>query len=190
MSENHQLAEVIDHKAARRNSRLVAGVVFGILVIGAVIGLVVGPLRPAHGAHHHDPLVAVLVLIGVLVVVLGIAVPVTLRLYRRPNYARVMQYGWGQRRRVGSALRRGRPVAPEDRPVADAIVATMRQQRWLPYLFGVILVIYAVRAVFDHGFQRWLSIGLIVLYIGLLPWMFWERRRTMRNYDRLDRAGG
>ena len=184
-NQSHQ-PELIDHEAARRNARVIALLVAVAMAVAVGVGLAVGLLRNGHDGRHHSAVVAVLVFVGVLVLALAIMVPLMLRLYRRPNYSRVLQYGWGQRRRVGKALRKGRPIAAHDRPVADALVRTMRQQRWLPYLFGVLLLTYVARAVFDHGFQRWFAIALVALYVVVIPWMLWQRRTVLANYDRLE----
>lgn len=187
MSENHQQSELIDHEAAaRRNARLVALLLVAIAVIGAGVSLGLALLHPGHDGHHRGGVVGVLIPVAILVLVPGIAYPVMLRLYRRPHYSRALQYSRGRRRRVGKTLRKGQPIAPEDRPVADALVHAMRQQRSLPYLFGVIMVVYLAQALFNHGFQRWLAILLIALYVPLLSWMLWQRRTNFANYNRLE----
>lgn len=103
--------------------------VVAIVVVGAAVGIIVGLLRPGHDGHHLLGGVAgVLILIGVLVVVLAIAVPCFASTAGR-TYARLLQYGWGQRRRVGKALRKARPIAPED-PSRSTSRVVSHSGRW------------------------------------------------------------
>ena len=177
----------IDRDAACRNGRLTALFIAAIVVLGGGAGLALGLLRTRHGGHHHaSQATGVLIYLVVLAVLLAVALPLIFRLYRKPNYAQVLQFGLGQRRRVGKALRKGRPIAPSDRPAADALVQTMRRQWWQPYPFGVLVLIYAAQALFDHGFQRGIAIILVALYAVLVPFMLWQRRTILANYDRLE----
>jgi cytochrome bd-type quinol oxidase subunit 1 len=179
----------IDEPAARRSRRLTVTILACILAVSFAAGILLAALDPDHKARHHHSALGLIVALGIGALALAVAVAWWLWVYRRPKYRRIMQYGWRRRRRVAKALRRGRPLPAEDLPVAAAITEVLRAQWWLPLLYGFLIVIWALDALTGRGFQRWDAVGLAVLYLVLLPVFVWQRRKMIRNYDRLKSQG-
>jgi hypothetical protein len=132
------VAEDIDEPAARRSIRVTLIIISAALLLpmlGIFLYVQFGH-RPA-GVHHSNsvwPLVIILAGIGIMVVAMLLWVR---RQYSRPEFRRVMQYGWRRRSRVGKNLRRGRELSAEDMPVAAALVGLQRSQRkWLVIATG------------------------------------------------------
>jgi hypothetical protein len=175
----------IDEAAAQRSRRkLIAGFV-GFYVLAGLAGFVVA----AHSGHrhtgHHRSALGMVVVLAILAVVLAATLLVTLRIYRRPTYRRLMQYGWRRRWRVGQALRRGTPVATDDLPVASAIADMQRALWWLPVLYVVLPILWTINSISHHGFARWYYLALSVWFLAMIPLVIRQRRRIIRNYDRL-----
>jgi hypothetical protein len=179
----------IDEAAAQRSRRLMVTVLAGIVVVGFGLGILLAVLHPHRRGGHHHSTVGIIVGLGIAALVLAAAVTWWLWVYRRPGYRRVMQYSWRRRRRVAKALRRGRPVPPQDLPVAAAITDLQRAQWWLPVLYGGLAVLWALDALTHRGFVRWDALGLVVLYVAMLPVILWQRRRMLSTYDRLKSQG-
>ncbi len=112
MSQDSEQPELIDHDAARRNGRRIVALVVAVMILSAAVGLAVSFTHPRHNGHHHQGFVGVLIVLAGLVLLAGITVPLLLHVYKRPNFARMLQFSWGRRRRVTKALRKGRPVLP------------------------------------------------------------------------------
>lgn len=101
-----------------------------------------------------------------------------------------MQYGWKRRRRVTKALLRGRPMSAEDMPVAAAMVELQRSQgRWLVILLCVLPLNSLYQGVIQHGPLRWFQFGVAAFMVVLLPFVLHQRRRIIRNYERLLKDG-
>ena len=97
----------------------------------------------------------------------------------------VLPYGPMRRQRVMKELRRGRPLAPEDMPVAAALAHQQRsRQRWLVPLWVLLAVCTFLQGLSDHGFMRWahfaLTVGLLVAILLQLR----EQRQLIRNCER------
>ncbi len=160
-------------------------ILVAIVVVGFGAGILLAVLDPHRSAGHHHSTVGRILGLSIAALVLAAAVIGCLLAFRRPGYRRVMQYGWRRRQRVVKALRRGQPLSAEDMPVAAAITDMQRKQWWWPLFYGVLVVIWALDALTRHGFRRWDAVGLAVLYVVLLPVIIWQRRKMLRNYDRL-----
>lgn len=102
--------------------------------------------------------------------------------YRRPGYRRVMQYGFGRRRRVMKDLRRGRTLSAEDLRVASAMIDLMQsQRRWLIVLFVLMPSSSLVNGMLQHGFLRWFHFGVVAYCLVILPLILRERRQIIRE---------
>jgi MFS family permease len=170
--------------ARSRTRRWLAGVLLGTLVLaigGGVLGFALASRR--HRPGHHPswaPLIAILAALAVTLAVTGV---ILWRLLNRPAYQRVMRYPWRRRMRVAKALRRGDPIEPEDRAVADAIVAVMRTQRAIYWFQPVLIATWVLMALTRHGVARWLYAGYALVITPILAYGLQMRRRTIRNWD-------
>lgn len=185
------VAEDIDEPAARRSIRVLMVVMSAVLVFSFLAGLlgflIFGQLdhRPER-VHESAPVWAIVLLVAFLGIVLSASVWWVRRQYRQPVYRRVMQYGWRRRRHVMKALLRSRPLSAEDMPVATALVELQRSQgRWLGIVLGVLAVNSLVQGVIQHGPLRWFQFGVGALMVVLLPFVVRQRRKIIRNYERL-----
>lgn len=116
----------IDDTAVKRNMRLLTGVIVGLIMLGFAGGLIVAALNPHHHGHGHGSVPGAVAGVSVAMLVVVVEVLWLRRMFRTSAYRRVMQYSWGQRRRVGKALRKGQSVSGQDWPVATSIVAVTR----------------------------------------------------------------
>jgi hypothetical protein len=109
---------------------------------------------------------------------------------RRPSYQRVMQYGWRERRRTLKTIKAGRPLDQRQLRIARAVLDYSQRQRWLLWLFPVLIVLWLLGGLTHrHYLSGKLEIGVAVLYLLGLPFMFWQRRRVIeRTRHALDRA--
>jgi hypothetical protein len=182
------LLEPFRRKATqRRNRRLWLLPVF--LVLGAVSGVVLGPLLAAHEGrpHRHLPwyvglLAVVFTLVFVALEWLAIA-----WLHRRrhgswlPQPIALLGADRPTRRRVRKAFRTGRlPDDPSERALAVDAARRIRRLRWFPVLCLVVVVTQLLVAIFDpHRPVRIFAGFLVVLYLfyGALFWVA-ERRAT------------
>jgi apolipoprotein N-acyltransferase len=164
---------------------MVTGLV-GVYALACAAGIVVAA-RSDHHKHNHHPLLGLLVTLAVLAVVLAVTLFFVLRIYRRPVYRRVTQYSASRRRRVAKALRRGNPVPGEDLPVAKAIVDVQRSLWWMYALFVIIPLDWVLMSLRRHGVVRWVDVGFAALFLAMLPLVVWQRRKMIRNYERLKR---
>ena len=186
MTEHVGVPADIDEAAAARSRRLTLLLVGGIAGGAALAGVLASVLLPSHPHHpHHASTATIVGGITGLVLVLAASIGVVLWIYRRPGYRRIMQYGWRRRMRTVKALRRGRPIPPEDRPVAAAIIEVTRRQRWVPFLLAFLPIIWVINGFSHHGVERWIQFAIAGLYVLLLPVLLRQRRRLIRNYDAL-----
>ena len=95
----------------------------------------------------------------------------------------VPRYGPMRRQRVMKELRQGRPLTPEDMPVAAALVHQQRWQRWLVPLWVLLAVDTFLQGLSDHGFMRWAHFALTVGLLVLIPLQLREQRQLIRNYE-------
>lgn len=183
----------IDRIAARRNGRRLLLLVGGLALLSGVAGGVVGGLRHNGGSTdhaQHSSWFLVLLIALVIVVPLGAGGAALVWLMRRPSYQRVMQYGWLERRRTFKTIKAGGPLDQRQLRIARAALDNAQQQRWLLWLFPVLVVLWLLIGIThrDDLFGK-MEIGLAVLYLLGLPFMFWQRRRVIERTRRaLDRA--
>jgi hypothetical protein len=186
---NDDLLEPFRRKAIqRRNRRL--WLLPAFLLLGAVSGVVIGPLVAEHQGrpHRHLPwyvgvLAVVLTLLFVAVEWLAIA-----WIHRRrhgkwlPEPIALLGADRATRRRVRKAFRAGRlPDDPSDRALTVDAARRIRRLRWFLVLCLVIVVTQLLVAIFDpHRPVRIFAAVLVVLYAfyGLLFW--WAERRAER----------
>ncbi len=183
----------IDERAVRHNIKKFLIIYLACVIGGGIVGAVLGAVLPHHHrrpTHHHSSAVAAVLGIVIVLVILGVAVATLYWIFHRRSYRRVMQYSLSRRRRVFRALRRGRPLSPEDRPVADAMMYLNRNwRRNLLIVFPLLILIIALDGLAHHGAARWYWIGLAVVYVFLIPYALWNQHRVERNYHRFVRSG-
>lgn len=189
------VAEVIDEQAARRSIRVTEIAISAFLLVCLLAGLAAALIfqqadhRPG-GENDGIPAWAIVLLVAAVGIPLAASAWWMHRQYRRPAYRRVMQYGWKRRRRVTKALLRGRPMSAEDMPVAAAMVELQRSQgRWLVILLCVLPLNSLYQGVIQHGPLRWFQFGVAAFMVVLLPFVLHQRRRIIRNYERLLKDG-
>ena len=181
-------AEDIDEPAARRSIRVNLIVMSAVFLSSALAGFLVFRhiARPPTGVQDGLPAWGVVLLVAWVGIILAASMWWVSRLYRRPAYRRVMQYGWSRRRRVVKALVRGRPLAAEDMPVATAIVELQKSQsRWLVVLYGVMPFLFVFNGFNQQGYLRWFQFGVAAYWVVFLPFIVLQRRRIIHNYERL-----
>ena len=188
--ENH---DQIDRKAAWRNGRRVVLAVGVLALLSGGAGAVIGALRD-HGerAGHaeHSSWFLVLILFAVVVVPVVAGGAALVWLMRRPSYERVMQYGWSERRRTFKTIKAGRPLDPRQLQIARAMLDYIQRQRWVLWFLPVGIVLWLLSGVThrDDVLGK-LQIGLGVVYLLGLPWLFRQRRRVIERTQRaLDRT--
>jgi hypothetical protein len=174
----------IDEAAAQRSRRLMVTGFAAFFALACGAGFAFAARSPHHAGHHHS-LLGLLVALGVLAIVLAVTVWVLLRIYRRPVYRGVMQYSASRRRRVAKALRRGDPVTTEDLPAAKAIVEVQRGLWWISAVYVIVPLDWVLMSLRQHGLFRWIDLGVAALFLALLPVFVHQRRKMIRNYDRL-----
>jgi hypothetical protein len=170
--------------ARRRTRRWLVGVFLGIVVLLTglgVWGLVAGSRHREPGDH-----LSVSALIGFLAAFVAMLTAIWVVLWQllnRSEYQRLRQYHSRRRMRVAKALRRGEPINPDDRAVADAVVAVMRKQRLIFWFQPVLVASWIAMAFSRHGTGRWLYAGLAL--VTSPAWVYAARlhRRTIRNWD-------
>ena len=102
----------------------------------------------------------------------------------QPGSPPLTQYGRMRRQRVMKELRRGRPLAAEDMPVAAALVQQQRtRQRWLVPLWVLLPVGTFLQGLSNHGFMRWAFFALTVGALVAIPLQLREQRQLIRNYE-------
>jgi hypothetical protein len=178
----------IDEDAARRaiRRRLIFGGV-GLLVavlVGNIAGLILVH-RPGF-VHHSFNTRAFVLSSAIVVTIIAVSIPWLRRLLHRPAYRRVMQYGDARNQRVFKDLVHGRPVSPEDMPVATALVdLSRRNRRWLMITLALMIVVFLLAGVLSDGFLRWLYFGLGAFFVVALALAPRDQRRLIRNFERL-----
>jgi len=178
--------EDIDEPAARRSIRVlmvVLSVIYGSVALAGTLMLT----RINGGPTGEDdiPAWALALIVALLVVPLAGSAWWARRLYRQPAYRRVMQYGWRRRRLVMKDLLRGRPLSPEDMPVAAAMVAVQRSQgRWSVIVLFAVPLIGVYNGFISDGYLRWFQFSLAASWVVLLPFIIRQRRRLIHNYER------
>ena len=96
-----------------------------------------------------------------------------------------MRYGPMRRQRVMKELRRGRPLAAEDMPVAAALVQQQRsRQKWLVPLWALFTVDIFLQGLSNHGFMRWTFFGFTVGLLVAITLQLREQRQLIRNCER------
>jgi membrane protein DedA with SNARE-associated domain len=152
------------------------------MVAAVIVGAVAAFASGSPGAGHHHSIGRLLAAIGISVAILTVTMAVTWRLVRHHAPSRrLMRSSWATRRRVGRALRKGQPIAEEDRETAHALIAFIRSRKWLPWLYVGCGAIQLLAAATNHGDIRWLQLGVGVAYLGLVPYWLWVRRKTLRR---------
>lgn len=170
----------IDNHAARRNTGRMVGLVAAVVVTVEIGVVLVAPGAPGGRPRYLPASIIIIIIVGSCVVLSASAVV----MYRRPSWRAVMQYGWRRRSRVGKALRRGRPITEQDWPVATAMMHLVHRQRWLPYFYSGVIVLWVINGLSAHGLQRWSGLGLAGLFVVLTPYSLWQRRRLLTNYNK------
>jgi hypothetical protein len=180
-------AEEIDEHAARRSIRFTlilmgaAGLLYAFCGVVIVLQVVHRPI----GVHHGAPAWAVALILGVVGIFLVGSMLWVRRLYGRPNYRRVLQYGWRRRRLVMKDLLRDQPLSAQDMPVAAALLDLQRGQgRWLMIFFIMepfLLILYGLN---NRGLARWAFFGMAIFSIVYLPFYVRQRRKLIRNFER------
>lgn len=174
--------EELDEAAVRRNARRLVLAVAVLCVVGLAAGFAAGALHDGGRGVHH-PVRAALFIAGTAVVMVGLLVLVLAVFLRRPAYRRVMQFGWSERRRVWKAVKAGRPLSPREIQVAQAARDHLRRFRRTLWFAPVLVVIWLLDGLAQHGVIRWLMIGLAAVYAVLLPAGIWQWRRAADRYD-------
>ena len=181
-------AERIDEPAAQRSIRVALIVMSAVFLSSALVGFLVFRyvIRTPSGVENSFPAWAVALLVAYVGMIFAASMWWVSRLYRRTAYRRVMQYGWSRRRHVVKALLRGRAISATDMPVAKAIVDLQRSQgRWLMILFSVLPFISVFNGFIQQGPLRWFQFGVAAYLVVFLPFIVLQRRRIIRNYERL-----
>jgi hypothetical protein len=152
-----------------------------LVALPVVVALAAGSHHRRSGHHHSvGPFIA---LGAAILLTLGSSVVLLWYLFNRPAYQRLMQYSMRRRNRVAKALRRGKPISPEDLDVADAVVDSMRKQRVFLWFQPVLIASWILMAIARHGVGRWLYAGLAVVSIPALAYGVRMRQRVMRTWE-------
>lgn len=180
------LLEPFRRKATqRRNRRVWLMPVF--LLVGAVSGVVVGPLLAEHEGrpHRHLPWYVGVLAVVVTLLFAALELLVIAWVHRRrhgswlPEPVALLGADRATRRRVRTAFRTGRlPTDPSDRALAVDGARRIRRARWLLVLWLVVVVTQLLVAILDpHRPVRIFAAVLVVLYApyGVLLWLA-ERR--------------
>lgn len=169
----------------RRNVRWLLLLVVGLCLIGTTAGVLVGVLSGGpHGGRAHHPLRAALLIAGLVVMAVGVVAATLLVLLRQPVYRRVMQYGFGERRRVWKAVKAGRPLSPREAEVAGASRDYLRRFGWVVWVGGLLSVLgWLLQSVDHHGIGRWLRLAAAAAYMALLVGVTWQWRHNADRYD-------
>jgi MFS family permease len=184
------LLEPFRRKATRRrNQRLWLMPIF--IVLGAVSGVVIGPLLAEHHGrpHRHLPwYVGVLaVAITLLIVALESLAIVWIHRHRHgqwlPEPIALLGADRSTRRRVRKAFRTGRlPDDPTERALTIDTAKRIRRVRWLLVLCVVVVVTQLLVAIFDpHRPIRLFAAVMVVLYAfyGVLFWLAEARAKRI-----------
>lgn len=172
----------LDEVAVRRNARWIVLAVAALCVLSVVAGFVAGALRDGGRGIHH-PARTALVVAAVVTVMVGVTVLALAVFLRRPAYRRVMQFGWSERRRVWKAVKAGRPLSLREVQVAQAARDYLRRFRRTMWFAPVLVVIWFLDGLTQHGAIRWLMIGSAAVYAVLTPAGIWQWRRAADRYD-------
>lgn len=126
-----------EQELVRRNTRRVTCLlVFGTVILTATV---VGSLALAHRQHPDRSIRAAAIIVGGGVLLLWtfiVVVGVKLRSGSASHREVILSADRAATRRVSKRLRRGEPIAPEDRRVAAALVASIRSQRFVTWIFA------------------------------------------------------
>lgn len=193
MSEDDLLAPFRRKARQRRNQRLWLMPMF--LVLGAVSGVVLGPLLAEHEGrpHRHLPWY-----VGVLVVVLSLVFValealVIAWVHRRrhgswvPEPIALLGADRPTRRRVRKAFRSGRlPDDATDRALTLDVARRLRRLRWVPVLCLVIVVTQLLVAIFDPHRPIQIFAALLVVLYAFYGVLFWVGGRWVARILRAD----
>ena len=171
-----------DGLGMRRWRRLVLWL-YAVMVVAVIAGSVAAFASgsPPRAGHHHS-VGRLLGAIGISVAILTVTMAVTWRLVRQHGPSRrLMRSNWRTRRRVARALRKGQPIADDDRETAHALIAFIQSRKWLPWLYVACGACQLLAAAAGHGNVRWLQLAVGVAYLGLVPYWLWVRRKTLRR---------
>jgi hypothetical protein len=166
----------------RRTRRLLIAAVAVVCVLAAAPVLV--GVRGSHRRSDYD--LSAGALIGVLAAVVALLAATTMllwHLFNRPAYQRAMQYHRRRRSRIAKALRRGKPINPEDLEVAGALVEVMQKQRVFLWFQPLMIASWILMAVTRHGVGRWLYAGLALVTVPVLAYGVRMQQRVRRNWE-------
>jgi hypothetical protein len=121
--------------------------------------------------------------IGVVAVGAAITAVAILRQRGNPDSRWAGHSDRRRRLRVAKALRRGDLIATADVPVADALVATMRSQRFVYWFQPVLIASWLFHAVDRHGYGRWMYLSLALVLAVAVVWSLRVQRRSIRNWE-------
>lgn len=151
-----------------------------MLAATLVIGVATAFAAYAFG-HHRNVRALVIALVAVLTGV-GIAAAVGWRrLNRNHEMQRLMEHDWHTRWRVGKALRKGRPILEEDHAAARSIIDVQKRQRKMLWLYVALATIWILNTIVAHGSQRWIDLGLALLYLAVIPLWLRTRRKILKR---------
>jgi hypothetical protein len=171
----------IDERAARRNLGLLLLAVAGLALLGVAAGTVAAVAR-GHGPRH--PALAVAFGVGAVTVAVGVVAAAIAVIWRRPEYRRVMQFGWFERRRVQRAVKAGRPLGPRERAVARASRDYLVRFRRVQWVAPVVAAFWLFDGLTHHGVARWLLLAAAAGYAATVPVAMVQWRRAIDRYDR------
>lgn len=174
-----------DRVAVRRNVQRLLVFAVGLCLLGATAGVLVGVLGGGpNGGRAHHPFRAALLIVGPVVLGAGVMAAVLVVFLRQPVYRRVLQYGFGERRRVWKAAKAGRPLSAREAEVAGASRDHLRRFGWVVWVGGLLSVLgWVLQGIDHHGPGRWLRLAAAAAYVMLLAVVTWQWRRNADRYD-------
>jgi hypothetical protein len=96
-------------------------------------------------------------------------------LAHRGSARQLMRADWRTRRRVGIALKKGRPIQPADRGTAQATIDYHRSHGWVCWIWLGVGLVWLMNTALAHGNRRWFDLALATFYFAFIP--YWVRLR-------------
>jgi hypothetical protein len=153
--------------------------VWGIVLVVAAVVVVV-PLLGHSSSPGHPNLTGLIVGISVIVIIVAVSVGISWHFIRHDEPTRrLMQVDWRTRRRVGIALRKGRPIPESDLEAAQATIDLFRRRGQVGWFFLVAGVTYLFMAVLDHGNQRWFQLAMSIIYSAFVCYWLHLRKQIL-----------
>jgi hypothetical protein len=131
---------------------------------------------------HHHTIARLLVVLAVSVAIVTLSTALSWGIWRRhAPTRRFMRADWRTRRRVGRALRKGKPIAEGDLEAAHALIDLLRGRGWVTWLYLTCAALQLCAAAAGHGDARWLQLATGIAYLALAPYWLWNRHRILRR---------